>query len=179
MPSPVGHALGGAIVSLAMAPWGLGAWGVGIGRTAFTLVVLAAVVPDIDFAWGGHNRETHSIGAAVIAGAVVYAWKRSPRLAIAVTLSWASHVLFDWLGSDDTPPLGVMALWPLNSNFYFANAFVFEAISRRYWLDNFITHNAWAVIKEIVILGPIAVIAFLWRARRRSRRPGTTSRYRV
>jgi hypothetical protein len=65
-------------------------------------------------------------------------------------------------------------LWPLNSNFYFANAFVFEAISRRYWLDNFIPHNAWAVITEISILGPIAVIAFLWRARRRSRRPGTT-----
>ena len=31
-----------------------------------------------------------------------------------------------------------MALWPLKSNFYFADAFVFEAISRRYWLDNFI-----------------------------------------
>ena len=127
--------------------------------------------------WGGHNRETHSLGAAVIAGLVVFAWKRSPRLAIAVTLSWASHVLFDWLGSDDTPPLGVMALWPLNSNFYFADAFVFEAISRRYWLDNFFTHNAWAVIKEILILGPLSLRAYSqlsrWRARRRSRRPGT------
>jgi hypothetical protein len=95
-------------------------------------------------------------------------------LAIAVTLSWASHVLFDWLGSDDTPPLGVMALWPLNSNFYFADAYVFEAISRRYWLDNFISHNTWAVFKEVLILGPLALIAFLWRARRRSRRPDTT-----
>jgi hypothetical protein len=103
---------------------------------------------------------------------VVLAWKRDRRLAIAVTLSWATHVLFDWLGSDDTPPLGVMALWPINSNFYFANAFVFEAISRRYWLDNFYTHNGWAVIKEILILGPVALIAFRWQARRRSRRPG-------
>jgi membrane-bound metal-dependent hydrolase YbcI (DUF457 family) len=162
VPSPVGHALGGLIVGEVLAP------------SALLICAAAGVLPDIDFAWGGHNRETHSLGAAVIAGAVVFAWKRSPRLAIAVTLSWASHVLFDWLGSDDTPPLGVMALWPLNSNFYFANAFVFEAISRRYWLDNFIPHNAWAVITEISILGPIAVIAFLWRARRRSRRPGTT-----
>jgi hypothetical protein len=110
----------------------------------------------------------------VIAGLLVYAWKKDARLAMAAALAWSSHVLFDWLGSDDTPPLGVMAFWPLTSKFYFANAFVFEAISRRYWLDNFIAHNAWAVIKEVLILGPITVTAFLWRARRRSRRPGTT-----
>ena len=90
-----------------------------------------------------------------------------------MTLAWSSHVLFDWLGSDDTPPLGVMALWPLNSNFYFANAFVFEAISRRYWHDNFISHNAWAVITEIVILGPILFIAARLRARRRFRHRDT------
>jgi len=162
VPSPVGHALGGLIVGEVLAP------------SALLICAVAGVLPDVDFAWGGHNRQTHSLGAALIAGAVVFAWKRNPRLALAVTLSWVSHVLFDWLGSDDTPPLGVMALWPLNSNFYFADAFVFEAISRRYWLDNFIPHNAWAVFKEILILGPIAFIAFLWRARRRFRRPGTT-----
>lgn len=141
---------------------------------ALVLCAVAGVLPDIDFAWGGHNRETHSLGAAVIAGLIILVWKRSPRLAIAVTLSWTTHVFFDWLGSDDTPPLGVMALWPINSNFYFANAFVFEAISRRYWLNNFIPHNAWAVIKEVLILGPLAIIAFLWQVRRRYRPPGTT-----
>ena len=153
MPSPVGHALGGLIVGGALAP------------SALLLCAVAGVAPDLDFLWGGHNRETHSLGAAVIAGLLVWAWKRNSRLAIAVTLSWASHVLFDWLGSDDTPPLGVMAMWPLNSYFYFANAFVFEAISRRYWLDNFIPHNAWAVIKEILILGPVAAILFAIRRR--------------
>ena len=162
MPSPVGHALGGLIVGELLAP------------SALILCAVAGVLPDIDFAWGGHNRETHSLGAALIAGGIVYAWKRNARLAIAVTLSWATHVLFDWLGSDDTPPLGVMALWPLTSNFYFADAYVFEAISRRYWLDNFIPHNSWAVFKEVLILGPIALIAFQWRLRRRSRRPDTT-----
>ena len=160
MPSPVGHALGGLIVGEILAP------------SALVMCAVAGVLPDIDFAWGGHNRETHSIGAAVIAGLVVLAWKRSPQLALAVTVSWVTHVLFDWLGSDDTPPIGVMALWPINSNFYFANAFVFDAISRRYWLDNFITHNAWAVIKEVLILGPLAIMAFLWQVRRRYRRPG-------
>jgi len=137
---------------------------------------VAGVLPDIDFAWGGHNRQTHSLGAAILAGLVVLAWKRQPGLAVAVALSWGTHVLFDWLGSDDTPPLGVMALWPLNSNFYFADAHIFEAISRRYWLDNFYTHNGWAVLKELLILGPVAAVvtAFRSRARRRSRHPGTT-----
>ena len=155
MPSPVGHALGGLIVGLAMSP------------RALPLVAAASVLPDVDFLWGRHNMETHSIGAAVAAGLAVLAWNRGgrPGLAVAVTLAWLTHVLFDWLGSDDTPPLGVMALWPLSSAFYFADAFVFEAISRRYWLPNFIPHNAWAVAKEILILGPIA--AALWFARKR------------
>jgi len=153
VPSPVGHALGGLIVGELLAP------------SALILCAVAGVAPDVDFLWGGHNRQTHSLGAAVIAGVVVLAWKRNPRLALAVMLSWASHVVFDWLGSDDTPPLGVMALWPLNSNFYFADAYVFEAISRRYWLDNFFSHNAWAVMKEILLLGPVASVA--WWLRRR------------
>lgn len=135
--------------------------------------MVAAMAPDIDFLWGRHSYETHSVGAALIAGVVVYAWRRNRRLAAVTMLAVLSHVLFDWLGSDDTPPLGVMALWPFNSHFYFAHAYIFEAISRRYWLDNFYAHNAWAVTKEILMLGPLTFIAFRWRARRRSRLQGT------
>ena len=127
----------------------------------------AAVVPDADFLWGRHNMETHSLGAAVLAGLLVLAWTRGRdvRLAVLVTLSWASHVLFDWLGSDDTPPLGVMAFWPLTSKFYFAYAYVFEAISRRTWLPNFWSHNLYAVAKEFAMLAPVA--GAVWALRRR------------
>ena len=174
MPSPVGHALGGAIVALSFFPLRPS----GTLGTLSTLgtIVFAAVAPDFDFLWGRHNMETHSLTVAVVAGLVVYLWKRNARLAVAVTLAWTSHVLFDWLGSDTTPPLGVMALWPFSSEYYFSNAFFFEAISRRYWLDNFITHNLWAVAREILILGPVlaVLIAFRWRARRRFHHPGTT-----
>ena len=76
-------------------------------------------------------------------------------------------MLFDWLGSDDTPPLGVMALWPVVSTFYFANAFVFEAISRRYWLEGFWAHNLWALATETVMLAPVAAAAALWKGRPR------------
>jgi membrane-bound metal-dependent hydrolase YbcI (DUF457 family) len=165
MPSPVGHALGGAIVGAALGT---------LGTRGILVPVVAAMAPDLDFLWGRHSMETHSVGAAIIAGLVVFAWRRNARLAVVTTLAVLSHVLFDWLGSDDTPPLGVMAFWPFSSNFYFANAFIFEAISRRYWLDNFFTHNAWAVTKEILMLGPLVFIAFRWRARRRFRLRGTT-----
>ena len=149
----------------------------GTPRTVRTIgtLALAAAAPDLDFLWGRHNMETHSLGAALIAGLAVLAWKRNVRLAIAVAVAWVSHVLFDWLGSDTTPPLGVMALWPLSSAYYFSDAFFFEAISRRYWLDNFIPHNLWAVTKEILILGPVlaVVTAFRLRGRRRFHRQDT------
>ena len=162
MPSPVGHALGGLIVGEVLAP------------SALLICAIAGVAPDLDFLWGRHNQETHSLFAAALAGVAAFAWKRDPRLAAAVTLAWVSHVLFDWLGSDTTPPLGVKALWPFSSEYYFSNAFFFEAISRRYWLDNFYTHNAWAVIKEILILGPplALIMAVRSRGRRRSHHPG-------
>ena len=148
-----------------------GAWSFGPGKAGL-IVLLAAVAPDVDFLWGRHNRETHSLAAAILAGLVVIAWKRHARLAVAVILAWASHVLFDWLGSDATPPLGVMALWPLSSEFYFAHAYVFEAISRRYWLDNFVSHNLGAVAREVLILGPIVGVAWALTRRRRRRAIG-------
>ena len=151
--------LGGLIVGQMMAP------------SALVLCAVAGAAPDLDFLWGRHNQETHSLGAAAMAGLAVLAWKRNARLAIAVTIAWVSHVLFDWLGSDTTPPLGVMALWPLSSDYYFSNAFFFEAISRRYWLDNFITHNVRAVTQEIVILGPLLVLVTVIRRRAQRRSP--------
>lgn len=182
MPSPVGHALGGAIVGLVC-----GVRRGGGGRVPARLRAalsaplvragaVAAVLPDLDFLWGRHNMETHSLGAAVAAGVVAWLWWRGQgRLALTVGLAWASHVLFDWLGSDDTAPLGVMALWPVRSTFYFARAYVFEAISRRYWLDGFVAHNLWAVTTEVLMLAPALALAAWWRTRAAGARPPARS----
>ena len=172
MPSPVGHALGGAIVGAALARWGswrpaglLATLDAAIRTRTVAVTALAACLPDLDFAWGRHNMETHSVGAAIVAGLAVWAATtgRSTRLAVAVGLAWTSHVAFDWLGSDDTPPLGVMALWPWSSGFYFADVHVFEAISRRYWLPGFWSHNAWAVITETAMLVPVLATLVILR----------------
>lgn len=171
MPSPVGHALGGAIAAALVAPRGPD--GHGASRLAaarawlsLPLVRLGAVagcLPDVDFLWGRHNMETHSLGAAVMAALVAGLALRSGRGAFTVGLAWLSHVAFDWLGSDDTPPLGVMAFWPIDDRFVFAHAYVFEAISRRYWLPNFVTHNAWAVTSEVLMLAPMLAAVLLVR----------------
>lgn len=168
MPSPVGHALGGALVATLAGrsrPAAAGAAGPAL-RTWLTqpLVVagaVAACLPDLDFLWARHNMETHSVGAAALAGLVAWAWTRQPRIATVVAGAWLTHVLFDWLGSDDTPPLGVMALWPITDGFFFADASVFEAISRRYWLPGFVAHNLWAVVSELLMLGPLVALAAL------------------
>jgi membrane-bound metal-dependent hydrolase YbcI (DUF457 family) len=125
--------------------------------------VAAACLPDIDFAWGRHNMETHSVGFALLVGIIVFAWQRSTRLAIACMAAAGTHVLFDWLGSDDFPPLGVMALWPFSNAFYFAEAYVFQTISRRYWLPGFVEHNVLAVAREVTILAPVAAVCYWLR----------------
>jgi hypothetical protein len=88
----------------------------------------------------------------------VFAWTRSLRVSVACLLAVGTHVLFDWLGSDDFPPLGVMALWPFTSAFYFADAYVFATISRRYQLPGFAEHNLLAVLREIAILLPVGCV---------------------
>ena len=171
MPSPVGHALGGLIVGLTTLPRG------GLERERpiptrdLWITVVAACLPDIDFLWGRHSAETHSVGFAALVGIAVFAVAKMLRDAGAARLGWAaalavgSHVLFDWLGSDDFPPLGVMALWPISSEFSFAHAYVFDTISRRYALANFWPHNIAAVMKEIVMLAPVAGVLY-WLRRR-------------
>lgn len=178
MPTPVGHALGGLLVGILLSRRGGSSDSPSTARILrrkacpktrlYWWTAIAASLPDLDFLWGRHNMETHSLGFALLVGVGVLVWSRSRWLALASTLAVGTHVLFDWLGSDDFPPLGVMALWPLSTEFYFANAFVFEAISRRYWLPNFYTHNLLAVLRELVILLPPVGVAW-WLERRRAR----------
>lgn len=180
MPSPIGHALGGLIIAFAAAPARQrrhedgqilrAVRGLRSQDAFITWCVVAACLPDVDFAWGRHNMETHSIGFALLLGVAILAWTRSTRMAIACAVAAGTHVLFDWLGSDDSPPLGVMALWPFDSEFYFAEAYIFSTISRRYWLPGFIEHNVLSVLREVVILLPLTVVSFFLRRTTAGRR---------
>ena len=163
MPSPVGHALGGAIAG----------WGVA-GRRTWPAWVSQAIVfmsvgmlPDIDLVFGAHSGPTHSIGAALIAA--VLAWgvsgfRARPRMTAAVFAAYASHILLDWLGDDTSAPYGVMALWPLSHEYFMSPLGLFPAITRRYWLPGFWMHNFRALVFEVVVLVPIAVAVWWGRA---------------
>jgi membrane-bound metal-dependent hydrolase YbcI (DUF457 family) len=145
------------------------------------MFVALGPLADIDFLFGSHSRQTHSIGAALAVLVVILAWaslRAAPhdqgrtsaaarfRFAVACASAYGSHVLFDWLGNDTTPPIGIMALWPFSDAFYQSNLFVFEAISRRWWLAGFWTHNLLAVGREVLIVLPLALGVGYWRRAR-------------
>lgn len=156
MPSPIGHALGGIALGWLIAPR------LARGPAATALAYAAiAVAPDLDLLVGTHSTYTHSVGAVGIVFLAAWAVSRRPRVAAAVAAAWASHLLLDWLGSDTRAPVGIMALWPFNREHYQSSLYVFDAISRRYWLvEQFVWGNLKAALKEVLILGPVAAISY-------------------
>jgi hypothetical protein len=152
-----------------------------LGREALLFAALAAL-PDIDLLVGAHSGPTHGLGAALVvgifAGLVQRGRMRRPgtaglsplALAVACGAAYGSHALLDWLGTDTSPPIGIMALWPVSAAYYESDLHLFMAISRRYyhgWV--FVRHNAMALIRELVILVPLLMVTILFRPRTGSR----------
>jgi len=186
MPTPLGHALGaiaaGWLVGGRLWPgWhatvfvprlrpvtdALGqtrrAFDVNLTNRGMAAALYAAVglAPDLDLLVGAHSTYTHSVGAVGLAFLAAFAASKRPRVAGAIAAAWASHLLLDWLGSDTSPPIGIMALWPFTREHYQSSFYIFEAVSRRYWLpEQFVWWNAKAVLKEVLILGPLAGVSY-------------------
>lgn len=171
MPSPIAHALAGVAAGWIVDP-PLRRNGRGAAERAIAFSVLG-MAPDLDLLFGAHSGPTHGLGAAVLVGLV--AWLclgalgrgRSGTTAGACALAYASHTLLDWLGTDSSPPIGIMALWPIGRDYYESPLHVFMAISRRYWLPEFWTYNLRALVRELAILLPLAALVFFTRRRRR------------
>jgi inner membrane protein len=168
MPSPVGHALAGIAAGWAVAPAERARASV-LRRAA--LYGLVAAAPDLDLLAGAHSGPTHGLGVALIVGGIAWWFLRSrraasaPRIACAIAIAYATHTLLDWLGTDTSPPIGIMALWPFSRDYYESHLHVFMAISRRYWLPEFWTYNLRALARELLILVPIVGIVICYRRR--------------
>ncbi len=139
------------------------------GHLAVVAALLAAL-PDIDLAFGDtHRTFTHSFFTAAIVGlaaALVAARQGWPvlRTGLVCGSAWASHVLFDWLGSDHSTPLGVMAFWPLDTSFYRSPIALFPTVEHRYWLvERFIRTNALAFVWEVAVMGSVLALVWSWR----------------
>ncbi len=116
-----------------------------------------------------HSRQTHSVAAVVLVGALVYvSGGRRARLAMAAAIAYGSHIVLDWLGTDTSVPIGIMALWPLTGGFYESDLHWFMAISRHFRQPGFLSHNLRAVLWEILLLVPAAVGMAAYRFRKRA-----------
>jgi hypothetical protein len=184
VPSPLGHALAGIAAGWLVQPAPIrSSRSAVVGRICLFAAVGAA--PDLDLLAGAHSGPTHGLGASVIVGVLAWVVPRvvrqarpatddsrlatsdprpATRFAVAVAAAYATHILLDWLGTDTSPPIGIMALWPFSHAYYESSAHLFMAISRRYWLPEFWTYNLIALGRELLVLLPIA--ALVMRARR-------------
>jgi LexA-binding, inner membrane-associated putative hydrolase len=169
MPSPIGHALGGAAV----------AWLTDLlpgPPVASRRVVVAcaglAVLPDADLLLPlAHRTVTHSVTAVaavallmIVASAVT--GQVNGKLGFACVAAYASHLLLDWLQADPTPPLGIQLLWPMSSTWFISGWDVFRGTERRRVLEAAtLAHNAAAILQEIAILVPVAAAAWLVRVK--------------
>jgi inner membrane protein len=162
MPSPVGHGLAGLIVHVAASR----DEGEVRDLRRMGLVVGAALAPDLDLLFrfvdgrNHHDHETHSIGFALGAAAlaalfaIVLGWRRPLGLGVAVLAGWLSHLLLDYLNVDTTPPIGLMAFWPLSHSFYkFPWPFFLDIGRTLTWAT--VRHDTLAAAWEAAVLAPI------------------------
>jgi membrane-bound metal-dependent hydrolase YbcI (DUF457 family) len=171
MPSPVGHVLAGLSVAYAADRRG----------DATPRVVLAcaliAAAPDLDLLVpGAHRTITHSLFAVglglLAAWAItrVSAGRANWRVAIACALAIASHLVTDYFSADPGTPSGLQLLWP-SPQWFKADRPLFLGTERFAPFSPFaMAMNARALARELLVLGPVLMLAWLLRRRRRRRR---------
>lgn len=171
MPSPIGHGLAAAAAGWIVARPATPSRAFWI-QTATLAAVGAA--PDLDLLIGRHGMEVHSLGAGAIV-ATVAAWLRWPVaqdrhrrgvIWLAVFVAWATHPFLDSLAQDWSSPFGVMVFWPLSSASFYTGWDIFMSIWRHWWEPGWFTHNVVAVTREILILLPVTLVVWWWRAPR-------------
>ncbi|MGD9975064.1 MAG: metal-dependent hydrolase [Desulfatirhabdiaceae bacterium] len=165
MASPVGHTLA-ALIGYAAT---VNCWNSKPKYGTLAMYVLAANLPDIDFLPGiflgdpgrFHHGITHSIGAAILFGVIVWIvqrirTQRAVYMAMALSALYGSHLIIDWMTADYRPPFGSPLLWPFSMERYHFPVSIFINIERKAFLSlPTILHNLYAMIIEISLLTPL------------------------
>ena len=180
MPSPLGHGLAGLAIGLAAEPAAV-AQTSGARLSSFAILgTVVAALPDLDLLYPPlHRGISHSVGATallMIIAAVVTGWVTGRiqwRWVALVGAAHASHILMDWMGTDHYAPAGLEALWPFSRAFYISGWDIFPATERRLYLPEAWITNLHALLAEVGLMVPIAIVTFLAKRTRRNR--GLTS----
>lgn len=170
MPSPVGHVLAGLSVVCAADRRGDAA-----PRLILICAVLAAA-PDLDLLVAGEHRTfTHSllaVGLVLLAAWAITrvgAGRADWGVAVVCALATASHLLTDYFSADPGTPSGLQLLWPWREWFK-SDWALFLATERFAPFSPFaMAMNARALARELLLLGPICLLAWGLRRRRRQR----------
>lgn len=180
MPTPVGHAIAGAIFysgtskSKKFDLWLLGT------------LLFFVVLPDIDFVFGFmvgdpnryHHQFTHSfffvILAGLIGGYLFAKWRQQSAVySSAIFISAGiTHVILDVLALDTSAPYGCPLFWPFSNQFMISPVVIFSDVSRAsdtrtFFASLFNIHNLKTVLIEIGILAPIWGATVWWKRKRR------------
>jgi membrane-bound metal-dependent hydrolase YbcI (DUF457 family) len=137
------------------------------------ICVALAAAPDLDLiAPYTHRTITHSVVAvALIAIVTIVVTGKVTRhngrsVALACTLAYASHLALDWMAVDDSVPRGIQLLWPFDHRWFISGWDLFRGTARRdIFTATSMRTNALAILQEVAILGPIAVLAYRWSRR--------------
>jgi len=189
MPLPIGHALAGIALQQVRPGYYFKKW----WHDAIFFMFLANL-PDADFLPGFllgrpnlyHHGIFHSVGAALgiaaLGAAFLYRKKRQfwgP--AAGIFLVYYSHLLLDFFTRDFVAPYGLPFFWPFSSRYFIAARPIFINITRSANAEDFLAslvnrHNLAAALREILILGGVALAAIMLRrllGKRRSASAGT------
>ena len=110
-----------------------------------------------------HIRATRAIGRLALAA---NARRPIARVTLVCAAAYGSHLLLDWLGVDNYPPRGIMALWPISHAWYISDLDVFRQTARLHLFARpVILTNVKAIAQEIAILGPIVIALRLIRVK--------------
>ena len=125
--------------------------------------------PDLDLAFTAHRTVTHSLTAVcvvAVCAAALAAGIRRPiaRVVVMCAVAYGSHLLLDWLGTDNYPPRGIQLLWPWSREWYISGADIFRQTARlRVFTHGPMMTNLRAILQELAMLVP--VVAALWSIR--------------
>lgn len=174
MPTPLGHALVGLTISWSTQAISRVPSRHRAGTSLAFFAGVFAIAPDFDFVYPPiHRMMTHSIVAAIAAtaGAAVVAHRTKQErpwvIALVCGIAYASHLALDWLGGDTKQPAGIQLLWPFSDGWFISSWHLFRPTD----LGGFfgfqtMVSNLVSVLRELAILSPFAIGAWLLYTRR-------------